>query len=138
MRSRALLRYVPRPLLSFLGALTVYFLIKPYLLSEATKEIPFIHTTAGALRIYRQRIVAVGDLHGDLEHTLRVLRMASIVDHRAKWIAGPSTVLVQTGDIVDRGKDTIALYRLFTQLAEQGQVVNLMGNHGKFNSRWLA
>ena len=82
---------------------------------------------------WKKRIVAVGDLHGDLAHALRVLRAASIVDHRAKWI-GKTATLVQTGDIVDRGKDTIALYRLFDLLREQaaevgGEVISLLGNH---------
>lgn len=41
---------------------------------------------------------------------------------------------VQTGDIVDRGKDTIALYHLFDELRVQaeaagGAVVSLLGNH---------
>jgi hypothetical protein len=41
---------------------------------------------------------------------------------------------VQTGDIVDRGRDTIALYRLFDTLRVQaqdsgGEVISLLGNH---------
>lgn len=79
-------------------------------------------------RAYRSRLVAVGDLHGDLEHALRVLRMARVVDGYGKWIAS-NTILVQTGDIVDRGRDTIALYRLFQDLSIKGHVVNLVGNH---------
>ena len=73
------------------------------------------------------------DLHGDLSHALRVLRAASLVDHRGYWIGGSAT-LVQTGDIVDRGRDTIALYRLFDTLRAQaqdsgGEVISLLGNH---------
>ena len=82
---------------------------------------------------WKKRIVAVGDLHGDLAHTLRVLRAAKIVDHRAQWI-GKTATLIQTGDIVDRGTDTIALYRLFDTLRVQaaqtgGEVISLLGNH---------
>ena len=50
---------------------------------------------------------------------------ARLVDGYAKWTAGPNTVLVQTGDIVDRGRDTIALYRLFQDLSVKGTVVNV-------------
>lgn len=49
-----------------------------------------------------RRIVAVADLHGDLEHAYNVLRMAGIVDGQGRWIAGHD-VLASTGDIVDRG-----------------------------------
>lgn len=73
------------------------------------------------------------DLHGDFAHALRTLRAASLVDQRGRWI-GKTATLVQTGDIVDRGTDTIALYRLFDQLRDQaadagGKVISLLGNH---------
>lgn len=43
-------------------------------------------------------------------------------------------------DIVDRGRDTIALYRLMDALRTQAQragggVVSLLGNHGAFFGR---
>lgn len=37
----------------------------------------------------------------DLENAQTVLKMAGIIDEKANWKAG-KTVLVQTGDIVDR------------------------------------
>ncbi|KIS68749.1 uncharacterized protein UMAG_10837 [Mycosarcoma maydis] len=91
-----------------------------------------------------RRTVAVADLHGDLDHALNVLSMASIVsrtrsaDHAYTWIGGHDT-LVSTGDIVDRGDDTIALYRLFVSLRQQarlagGEVKNCLGNHEVMNA----
>ncbi|PLW30265.1 hypothetical protein PCANC_24681 [Puccinia coronata f. sp. avenae] len=87
---------------------------------------------------FSTRIVAVGDLHGDLNHAVRVLRMAGLVDLRDQWIGG-SSVLVQTGDIVDRGKDTILLYKWMDTLRTQAQlaggaVVSLLGNHEYMNA----
>ncbi|MBW0511338.1 hypothetical protein O181_051053 [Austropuccinia psidii MF-1] len=87
---------------------------------------------------FESRIVAVGDLHGDLNHALRVLRLAGVIDSSNQW-AGKKTVLVQTGDIVDRGKDTILLYELMDQLRTQarsagGAVVSLLGNHEYMNA----
>ncbi|KAI9096581.1 Metallo-dependent phosphatase-like protein [Phlyctochytrium arcticum] len=84
-----------------------------------------------------QRIVAIGDLHGDLPAALEVLRMAGVVDGNGEWNGG-DTVLVQTGDIVDRGPDTIKLYNLFGNLTMQapatgGKVVQLLGNHELMN-----
>ena len=48
------------------------------------------------------RIVAIGDVHGDYDNYIAVLQLAGIVDGRGRWIAG-DTHLVQTGDIADRG-----------------------------------
>ncbi|SPO45653.1 uncharacterized protein PSANT_03339 [Moesziomyces antarcticus] len=88
-----------------------------------------------------RRTVAVADLHGDLQHALNVLSMASLISGSGDSIAwtGGHDVLVSTGDIVDRGDDTIALYRLFQTLRSQaatagGKVVNLKGNHELMNA----
>ena len=55
------------------------------------------------------RIVAIGDLHGDLTVTLHALKLGGIIEDnifsnnidKAKWIAG-NTFLVQLGDQIDR------------------------------------
>ncbi|KAI1318682.1 hypothetical protein EDD11_005975 [Mortierella claussenii] len=84
-----------------------------------------------------KRTVAVGDLHSDLPQTLAVLQLANVVDDKGNWSGGKDT-LVQTGDIVDRGPDTIAVYNLFDKLRKQaaeagGKVVNVYGNHEVMN-----
>ncbi|KAJ3323037.1 hypothetical protein HDV06_002483 [Boothiomyces sp. JEL0866] len=83
------------------------------------------------------RIVAVGDLHGDMQNSLKTLRMAGLVNENNDWIGG-KTIFVQTGDIVDRGPDTIILYRLMMKLTEQaekagGRVIEILGNHEVMN-----
>ncbi|KAF8930489.1 hypothetical protein BGZ58_008207 [Dissophora ornata] len=65
-----------------------------------------------------KRTVAVGDLHSDLPQTLAVLSLAKVIDADGNWSGGQDT-LVQTGDIVDRGPDTIAIYNLFDKLRKQ-------------------
>lgn len=47
------------------------------------------------------RIIAVGDLHGDIGNAQRVLEMARVVDSVGHW-SGDVDVFVQTGDIIDR------------------------------------
>jgi len=83
------------------------------------------------------RIVAIGDLHGDLDNALATLRLAGIVDDSGKWAAG-STTLVQTGDVTDRGPDSKAILDLLQRLKAEaknagGRVVPLLGNHEVMN-----
>ena len=83
------------------------------------------------------RLVAIGDLHGDPTHALAVLQEAGITDAAAKWVAG-DTVLVQTGDVTDRGPDSRGVIRLLADLERQapatgGRVVALNGNHEVMN-----
>ena len=51
-----------------------------------------------------QRIVAIGDLHGDYDHFFRLLRRSALVDSDGNWTGG-KTHLVQMGDVMDRGKE---------------------------------
>jgi hypothetical protein len=50
---------------------------------------------------FTHRIVAVGDLHGDLPNALKVLKMANVINEDGNW-SGEIDSFVQTGDIIDR------------------------------------
>ena len=52
-----------------------------------------------------KRIVAVGDIHGDYDKFLAVLKLCQVIDGNARW-SGGATHLVQTGDVLDRGPDS--------------------------------
>ena len=83
------------------------------------------------------RIVAVGDLHADLPHTIQTLQMAGIIDRDGHWNGG-TTTLVQTGDITDRGPDSLEVITLIRQLQQEaaeagGAVHPLLGNHEVMN-----
>jgi hypothetical protein len=80
-----------------------------------------------------ERIVAVGDVHGDYDQFVKTLRAAQVVDEKNNWIAG-KTHLVQIGDVLDRGPDSRKamdlLMKLEGQAAEAGGAVHaLIGNH---------
>ncbi|RZC86421.1 hypothetical protein C5167_030500 [Papaver somniferum] len=86
-----------------------------------------------------RRIIAVGDLHGDMSQTRSALEMAGVLssDGRNTWIGG-ETVLVQLGDILDRGEDEIAILSLLRSLhiqakANGGAVFQVNGNHETMN-----
>ena len=83
------------------------------------------------------RIVAVGDVHGDYNQFVTVLRQAGVIDDANRWIGGKAH-LVQTGDVPDRGADTRKALDLLMALEEQalkagGQVHALIGNHEAMN-----
>lgn len=83
------------------------------------------------------RIVAVGDLHGDHAAFVAILRAARLIDERGHW-AGGDAVLVQTGDVTDRGPDSLRIIRDLIRLQQEapragGRVVALIGNHEAMN-----
>ncbi|KAF8150019.1 Metallo-dependent phosphatase-like protein [Crassisporium funariophilum] len=87
---------------------------------------------------FTRHIVAVGDLHGDLPNARRVLQFSSVVDERGHW-SGDVDFFVQTGDIIDRGDDTIALFGWMDMLRAQakqagGTVLSHLGNHEWMNA----
>lgn len=80
-----------------------------------------------------QRVIAVGDVHGDFENFVTVLREIGVIDKRNRWSAG-KTHFVQVGDILDRGPDSRLAMDLLQTLEKQakragGQVYPLIGNH---------
>ncbi len=85
-----------------------------------------------------ERLVAIGDLHGDLDHARRALRLAGAIDEQDRWIGG-HLVVVQTGDEIDRGDDDRAILDLTESLKKQaaaagGELVALVGNHEVMNA----
>jgi hypothetical protein len=85
----------------------------------------------------QQRIVAVGDLHGDYAAWIAIARDARLIDGSNRW-AGGKTTLVQLGDIPDRGPDTLRIIRHLQQLEREaaaagGKVIALVGNHEAMN-----
>jgi hypothetical protein len=90
---------------------------------------PAVATETGA----SQRLVAIADVHGAYQEFLGILRRMGLIDASLKW-AGGSTVLVQLGDVPDRGAETRKILELLMQLereapAQGGKVVPLLGNH---------
>lgn len=84
-----------------------------------------------------QRVVAIGDVHGDFNQLVTVLQAAGVIDRKNKW-AGGKTHLVQTGDVLDRGPDSRKAMDLLMELelaaAKAGGAVHaLLGNHEAMN-----
>ena len=69
-----------------------------------------------------ERLVAIGDLHGDLAATRKALRLAGAIDEKDEWRGG-ALVVVQTGDQIDRGDDDRAILDLFDTLRDKAKKV---------------
>lgn len=79
------------------------------------------------------RTVAIGDIHGAYDQFVAILQTAGLVDKDLDWTGG-KTILVQTGDEVDRGPRSRAAMDLLMGLMEKaaaqgGEVRPLLGNH---------
>ena len=103
-----------------------------------------------------KRIIAIGDLHGNLKKTIYIFKKLNLIDNKNEWIAIPKdTIVVQVGDILDscreknlndceneikedneRGDLSIfAFLNIVNRNAEKmgGKVICLLGNHELLN-----
>lgn len=74
----------------------------------------------------------------DIDNAKTVLKLTGLIDPSDSWIGG-KTILVQTGDIVDRGTYALDIYRLMASLRTQahnagGKVISILGNHEMMNA----
>ncbi len=96
----------------------------------------------------QDRIIAIGDIHGDWNALINCLKIAKLVDNNLNWSAIPlSTKVIQVGDQVDRGgrncnledeASEIKIFNLLEKLHIQalkvgGGVYSLLGNHELMN-----
>src|SRR5687767_5605099 len=92
----------------------------------------------GVLRASRfpakpERLVAVGDLHGDMNALLTILTDRGLIDKEGKW-SGGKTNLVFVGDMNDRGPDSRYIFDYIMELEDQaaksgGNIHSVLGNH---------
>ena len=79
------------------------------------------------------RVVAIGDIHGDIRALRTALQAAGATDARGAWIGGALTV-VQLGDLIGRSDDEREvldfIFEIQRRAAERGGAVHaLVGNH---------
>lgn len=77
--------------------------------------------------------IIVGDIHGEFDGFTRILKHAGLIDEQMVW-SGKDSILVQTGDVIDRGPHSWKCVKLLRTLQQQaasfgGQVIRLCGNH---------
>jgi hypothetical protein len=79
------------------------------------------------------RIVAIGDIHGDFDALIRILLDNNVINEKGEWIGGTAQV-VQIGDLIDRGPHSRIILDFMIQLEKEarfagGAVFCLIGNH---------
>ncbi|MGH9502884.1 MAG: metallophosphoesterase [Terriglobales bacterium] len=82
-------------------------------------------------------IVAIGDVHGDLDDFVAILQHVGLIDKEKHW-SGGKTTFVQVGDLLDRGPKPRQVMDLMMALEKEagqagGRVVSLLGNHEMMN-----
>ncbi len=103
------------------------------------------------------KIIAIGDIHGDYQLMIDLLKLGEVIDDNDNWIGG-QTIVVQVGDQIDRCRmdmynnikcdnpsatvndenSDIKILKYFTDLHEKaekvgGAVYSLIGNHELMN-----
>lgn len=108
-----------------------------------------------------KRIIAIGDIHGDLNLAIRSFKLAKLVDDDLNWIAAPpDTVVVQVGDQIDSCRfvpgiydchqkkysddkqEDILVLNFFDEMHIKaskvgGAVYSLLGNHELMNAQGI-
>lgn len=79
------------------------------------------------------RLFVIGDIHGQYDKLVALLRDSGLIGPDLTWIAGRSTLWF-LGDLVDRGPDSIGVIDLVMRLQREahsagGKVGCLLGNH---------
>lgn len=104
-----------------------------------------------------KRIIAIGDIHGDLNLAIRSFKLAKLIDDNFNWVANPPcTIVVQVGDQIDSCRPIPGVYDchtskypndnaedmkiidFFNKIHEKanavgGAVYSLLGNHELMN-----
>jgi len=100
------------------------------------------------------RVIAIGDVHGDFDYLIHLLKIARVIDNKNKWVGG-KTYVVQLGDQIDSCRmnynscdnpkttpndkaEDIKIIKYLDNLniearEHDGAVISLLGNHEIMN-----
>lgn len=103
---------------------------------KAAASAPSDHSNSN----YFDKMIVIGDIHGNWNGFMEVLMHAGLIDagskQKCEWREkkGDSVLLVQTGDVVDRGRFATECFECLQHLQATAEnfghrVVRLLGNH---------
>lgn len=132
------------PLRSISGLASACALLALVAFGPGTGPGPHAQSTAERLPA-PPRLVAIGDLHADLDQARRAFQLAGAIDNRDAWIGG-NLVIVQMGDLIGRGPEDRPVLDFVLDVQRKakaggGTVHVLVGNHEVFavrpDHRWV-
>ena len=111
--------------------------LRVWLAAASTLAIALTLTVRAAPAAPEGRLVAIADVHGAGSAFVKILQRTGLIDDRQQWTGG-TAVLVQTGDLLDRGPDVKPVFELLMTLEQQaaaagGRVQVVLGNHEGMN-----
>lgn len=68
-----------------------------------------------------QRVVAIWDIHGNLSLLKYCLKAANLIEGDSDDWVGGNTILVQLGDLLDRGAFEVEVLKLLAKARRPGQ-----------------
>jgi hypothetical protein len=98
-----------------------------------------------------QRLIVIGDIHGNFQLLVDRLRAGRVLQEEKdddeddtniylfpRWKRGENAIVVQVGDLLDRGADELACLALLARLSHEAQqwggaMIVLLGNHEIMN-----
>ncbi|KAJ0702863.1 putative metallo-dependent phosphatase [Helianthus annuus] len=122
MNSNDFCKTIPNLVSSFIDTF-VDFTVAGIFLSDPPSP-PFSQTTYPP----PDRLIAVGNLHGDLSKTQQALRLVGLIDAGDRW-SGSGATLVQVGDVLDRGVKNLKSFTLRNLNDKRLKIITMNGNH---------
>ena len=87
------------------------------------------------------KIIAIGDLHGDFQIFIRILQMCNLVNKKLEW-TGEDTYLVQLGDTLDGKRPETKIEKSFLEESGEVEIIRLIldldAQAKKFNGRVIS
>ena len=79
------------------------------------------------------KIYVISDVHGMYDNLVKLLQAGKIIDKENNWIA-KNSLLIVTGDSIDKGTKSIEVLDLWIKLQNQsaivdGRLIHVLGNH---------
>lgn len=87
------------------------------------------------------KIIAVGDIHGDYKIFIKVLLMCNLINNKLEWIGG-DTYLIQLGDTLDGKRPDAKIEKSFLEESGEVEIIKLIleldSQAKKFNGRVIS
>ena len=71
------------------------------------------------------RIIAIGDIHGDYAIFIELLKLAKVINNKLEWI-GKDTYVIQLGDTLDGKRPNVVIEKDFLGTTGEIEITNLI------------